>query len=464
MHKSSEKYREIVIEKGGGGGESEDSPNKEDTYAYQFPKGMNRPIHPPIESHFLLPPQERERPATTSTTTSLSSSSGLKSMLTYPLKFRDSLKRLGKSKSMEVILEGTHDPKDEQIVQSFRELLFLEDQLPAKHNDYHTLLRFLRMRDFDLSKAKEMFLNYLQWRKDYRVDAIQEEFKFVELAEVKKCYPHGFHGVDRSGRPVYIERVGMVDLSALLQVTTIDRFVRYHVSEQEKTLNLRFPACSIAAKRHIASTTSILDVKGVGMSNFSKPARYLFMEIQKIDSSYYPETLNRLFIINAGSGFRMLWKVLKAFLDARTLAKIQVLGSNYLSNLIEVIDPSNLPSFLGGNCTCADYGGCLLSDKGPWNNPEITEMLQAISATEEVNNEGNGDLASGDTLLHDADKSESKDGGEKATSDRLAPEKITAVEAALADANKKIEALEVALEDTKMVLKGLAQHIKDLRV
>jgi hypothetical protein len=55
----------------------------------------------------------------------------------------------------------------------------------------------------------------------------------------------------------------MVDLNALLQATTVDRFVRYHVSEQEKTLNIRFLACSIAAKRHIASITSILDVKGV---------------------------------------------------------------------------------------------------------------------------------------------------------------------------------------------------------
>lgn len=80
---------------------------------------------------------------------------------------------------------------------------------------------------------------------------------------MKKCYPHGFHGVDRYGRPLYIERIGMTDLDALQRVTTVERFAKYHVVEQEKTLNLRFPACSFAAKKHIASTTAVLDVRGV---------------------------------------------------------------------------------------------------------------------------------------------------------------------------------------------------------
>jgi hypothetical protein len=90
-----------------------------------------------------------------------------------------------------------------------------------------------------------------------------QEFKFIEYTEVKKCYPHGYHGVDRCGRPVYIERIGMIDINKLLQVTTNERFIKYHVSEQEKTLQVRYPACSLAAKRHIASTTSILDVNGI---------------------------------------------------------------------------------------------------------------------------------------------------------------------------------------------------------
>lgn len=83
------------------------------------------------------------------------------------------------------------------------------------------------------------------------------------MNEIKQYYPQGYHGVDKEGRPVYIERLGKIDVDRLLKVTTPERYLKYQISEYEKTCRIRFPACSVAANRHISRSTAILDVEGV---------------------------------------------------------------------------------------------------------------------------------------------------------------------------------------------------------
>ncbi|XVE72755.1 hypothetical protein DITRI_Ditri11bG0064100 [Diplodiscus trichospermus] len=298
--------------------------------------------------------------------------------LTHGLRKRG--KRVSDCKYAAISIEDVRDAEEEKAVRAFRQALLVKDRLPSRHDDYHTLLRFLRARKFDLDKTIQMWEDMLNWRKEYGVDTIIQDFVYDEYKEVQRCYPHGYHGIDKEGLPVYIERIGKIDPSKLMKVTTVERFLKYHVQGFEKAFMEKFPACSIAAKRHIDSTTTILDVQGLNWMSFGKVAHDLVMRMQKIDGDNYPETLHQMYIVNAGSGFKLLWNTAKGLLDPKTTAKIHVLGNKFHNKLLEIIDPSQLPEFLGGTCSCPNDGGCLRSDKGPWNNPEIMKLIHSGDA------------------------------------------------------------------------------------
>ncbi|KAM5540638.1 hypothetical protein V8D89_005669 [Ganoderma adspersum] len=232
-----------------------------------------------------------------------------------------------------------------------------------RHGDA-TLLRFLRARKFDVVKAKEMLLACEQWRKDFGVEEIMTTFDFKEKAEVDKYYPQYYHKTDKEGRPLYIERLGLLDIKALYAITTQERQLKRLVYEYEKFLTERLPACSKSVGHPVETSCTILDLSNVSLSNFYRVKDYV-MAASSIGQDRYPETMGRFYIINAPWAFSTVWAFIKPWLDEATVAKIDILGSGYKDKLLTQIPAENLPKEFGGTCQCA--GGCSLSDSGPWN-------------------------------------------------------------------------------------------------
>lgn len=129
MHKSKEKIRETVVLTYAGGKKSSN------LSSFQEDKGIKETSRS-TETCSQLPSQEKYKWFSWSNL-------NFKAMLSYPLKFHRTVKRIGQSQTLLHVPEGPRDSKDEHFVESFREMLFLDGLLPPKHNDYHTLLRYV---------------------------------------------------------------------------------------------------------------------------------------------------------------------------------------------------------------------------------------------------------------------------------------------------------------------------------
>ena len=169
---------------------------------------------------------------------------------------------------------------------------------------------------------------------------------------------------------MYIEQLGKIDLTAMYKITTAERMLQNLVVEYEKFADPRLPACSRKAGTLIETSCTIMDLKGVGLSSVSSVYGYI-KQASAISQDYYPERMGRFYLINAPWGFSGVFSIVKGFLDPVTVEKIHILGSGYQKELLAQVPKENLPKHLGGSCDCD--GGCILSDDGPWQDPQWTK-------------------------------------------------------------------------------------------
>jgi hypothetical protein len=91
-------------------------------------------------------------------------------------------------------------------------------------------------------------------------------------------------------------------------------------------------------------------MQGLNFRHWYLPAVHIFKKLMAINTSYYPEMLRHVYVVNAPSIFWVMWKLVKPMLDSNTAQKVTV--ANDLDSIQQIIDPKYLPELYEQPCSC----------------------------------------------------------------------------------------------------------------
>ncbi|CAL8074678.1 unnamed protein product [Orchesella dallaii] len=241
------------------------------------------------------------------------------------------------------------------------------------------ILRFLRARDFNIEKAREMLSQSLNWRKKYQVDKILSEYETVEV--IKDYFPGGWHYHDKDGKPLFVLRLGMMDVKGLIKSVGEEGLLKMTLQCCEE--GLRHIEDATAQSGHPVTTwTLLLDLEGLNMRHLWRPGIRALLRIIEIVEANYPETMGRVLIIRAPRVFPVLWTLVRTFIDERTCSKFFFYAGNDYQGpggLPDYIPDDYLPDFLGGTCTVSFPEGGLV----PKSHYMPDEELEHLALSDE---------------------------------------------------------------------------------
>uniref|UniRef100_A0A8I5NJD4 SEC14-like protein 1 n=1 Tax=Papio anubis TaxID=9555 RepID=A0A8I5NJD4_PAPAN len=214
------------------------------------------------------------------------------------------------------------------------------------------ILRFLRARDFNIDKAREIMCQSLTWRKQHQVDYILETWTPPQV--LQDYYAGGWHHHDKDGRPLYVLRLGQMDTKGLVRALGEEALLRYVLSINEEGLR-RCEENTKVFGRPISSWTCLVDLEGLNMRHLWRPGVKALLRIIEVVEANYPETLGRLLILRAPRVFPVLWTLVSPFIDDNTRRKFLIYAGNDYQGpggLLDYIDKEIIPDFLSGECMC----------------------------------------------------------------------------------------------------------------
>ncbi|KAK4398817.1 SEC14 cytosolic factor [Sesamum angolense] len=243
----------------------------------------------------------------------------------------------------------------QEAIDQFEALMEEEvDESPKRtfqniHQGYpcETLMRFLKAREGNVTKAHKMLVDCLNWRVQNDIDdMLAKPIVPVELYRaIRDSQLIGLSGYTNEGLPVFAVGVGL----STFDRASVHYYVQSHIQINEYRDRVILPAATKKYGRHVSKCIKVLDMTGLKLSALNQIK--LMTIISSIDDLNYPEKTLTYYIVNAPYVFSACWKVVKPLLQERTRRKINVLSGCGQDDLLKIMNYSSLPHFCRKRCS-----------------------------------------------------------------------------------------------------------------
>jgi len=221
-------------------------------------------------------------------------------------------------------------------------------------DEAYSLCRFLRARKFDIDEVFKMMDDAVPFWKEAKAQNFYPDLNNAlgaPLSVVTTQFPTFKFGIAKNGCPVTYTLAGrinaegincMIDLDGLLKVqwnNIMFQFVEKIAESQAE--HPSFVRCE---------GMNVMDLKGLSASQLNSNTLDVIKKQSDI-AVCFPETLNKMVILNAPGFFSLSWRAIRKFLNPSTAQKIEVISNEKkgIERMKALIADHNLPSDYGGN-------------------------------------------------------------------------------------------------------------------
>lgn len=210
---------------------------------------------------------------------------------------------------------GDLEPLQMSKLLELRNVIKEQLSVGGKIPNYPTLLRFLRARDFNVDKAAGQLQDTMRWRIENGIDSLLQGYQ--QPAVLRAHFPGGWHAADLDGRPLYILRLGHMDVKGLLKALGEEGLLQLALHICEEGLRLLDEAAD-RLQRPVMSWSLLIDLDGLSMRHLWRPGVKALLRIIETVERNYPETLGRVFVVRAPRVFPIAWTIVSAFIGEWT--------------------------------------------------------------------------------------------------------------------------------------------------